>query len=50
MNINKIACKIFLIFLLFIILFVPQAHSEELKKIIVMPFEVYSNQDKVGYP
>ncbi len=46
MNIKKIACKISLIFLFFIIVFVPRADSEETKKIMVMPFEVYSNQDK----
>ena len=48
MNINKITCKIFLLFLFLIILFVPWAHSEELKKIMVMPFEIYSNQDKAA--
>lgn len=46
MNIKKIACKISLILLFFIIVFVPRADSEETKKIMVMPFEVYSNQDK----
>jgi len=46
MNINKIVCKTLFIFSLLIILFVPQARSGELKKIIVMPFDVYSNKDK----
>ena len=48
MNINKIACKILFVFSLLIIFFIPQAHSQELKKIMVMPFEVYSNQDKTA--
>ncbi len=46
MNIKKIVCKISLIFLFFIMVFVPRADSEETQKIMVMPFEVYSNQDK----
>lgn len=46
MNINKLACNIFLILAFIIIFLVPQGHSEEVKKIIVMPFEIYSNQDK----
>ena len=46
MNINKIMRKTFLVFLFFIISFVPQAHSLEIKKVIVMPFEIYSNYDK----
>jgi outer membrane protein insertion porin family len=47
MNINK-TCKISFALLFFIILLVPWAHSEEIKKIIVMPFEIYSNQDKAA--
>ena len=43
MTINKIACQTFLIFLLLIIFFIPQAHSQELKKISVLPFEIYSS-------
>ena len=46
MNINKIMRQTLLTFLFFIILFVPQAHSLEVKKIIIMPFEIYSNYDK----
>jgi outer membrane protein insertion porin family len=41
MTINKIVCQTCLIFLLLIIFFIPQVHSQELKKISVMPFEVY---------
>ena len=43
MTINKIVCQTCLIFLLLIIFFVPQVHSQELKKISVLPFEVYSS-------
>ena len=43
MTINKIASQTFLIFLLVIIFFIPQVHSQELKKISVLPFEVYSS-------
>src|SRR5271157_5609302 len=43
MTINKIVCQTCLIFLLSIIFFIPQVHSQELKKISVMPFEVYSS-------
>ena len=43
MTINKIAGQAFLIFLLLIIFFSPQVHSQELKKISVLPFEVYSS-------
>jgi outer membrane protein insertion porin family len=43
MTINKIVCQTCLIFLLLIIFFIPQVHSQELKKISVLPFEVYSN-------
>jgi outer membrane protein insertion porin family len=46
MNINKIMHHTFLTFLFFIILFAPQAHCMELKKIMIMPFEIYSNYDK----
>lgn len=48
MNINKTACRLSLIFLFFIILLVPRAYPEEIKKIIVMPFEIYSHQDKAA--
>jgi outer membrane protein insertion porin family len=48
MNTKKIACKISFIFLFFIIMLVPRVNSEETKKIMVMPFEVYSNQDKAS--
>ncbi len=43
MTINKIAGQIFLIFLLLIIFFSPSVYSQELKKISVLPFEVYSS-------
>ena len=43
MTINKIVCQTYLIFLLLIIFFIPQVHSQELKKISVLPFEVYSS-------
>ena len=43
MTINKIVCQTCLIFLLLIIFFIPQVHSQELKKIGVLPFEVYSS-------
>ena len=43
MTINKIVCQTCLIFLLSIIFFIPQVHSQELKKISVLPFEVYSS-------
>lgn len=46
MNINKIMQQTFLIFLFFMILFVPQARCMESKKIVIMPFEIYSNYDK----
>lgn len=48
MNTNKTAGKIFFIVLILLVLFVPQARSEEIKKIMimVMPFEIFSNQDK----
>jgi outer membrane protein insertion porin family len=48
MTINKtirLACLIFLFLLTF---FIPGAYSEELKKIIIMPFEVYSIGDKAS--
>ena len=48
MNINKIMRHTFLIFSFLIIFFVPQAHCLELKKVIIMPFEVYSNYDKAA--
>ena len=48
MTINKIVCQIFLIFLLLIIFFIPQVHSQELKKISVLPFEVYSSGDRAA--
>jgi outer membrane protein insertion porin family len=43
MTINKIVCQICLIFLLLIIFLIPAVHSQELKKIGVLPFEVYSS-------
>ncbi|KUG23448.1 outer membrane protein assembly factor yaet precursor [hydrocarbon metagenome] len=43
MIINKIVCKKCLIFLLLIIFFIPPVYSEELTKISVLPFEVYSS-------
>ena len=43
MTINKIVCQTCLIFLLLIIFFIPQVHSQVLKKIGVLPFEVYSS-------
>lgn len=46
MNINRIAFKIIFIFSLIVVFFVPYSHSQELKKIMVMPFDVYSNKDK----
>jgi len=46
MNINKALRKTFLIFLFFMICWIPQAHSLESKKVMVMPFEVFSNYDK----
>ena len=46
MNTNKIMRQTLLAFLLLVILFVPQAHSMEAKKIMIMPFEIYSNDDK----
>jgi outer membrane protein insertion porin family len=46
MNINKIMRQTFLTFLFFVIFFAPQAQCQELKKIMIMPFEIYSNYDK----
>ncbi|HUN56141.1 MAG TPA: outer membrane protein assembly factor BamA [Smithella sp.] len=46
MNINKLILQTLLTFLLFIILFAPKAHCLEEKKIMIMPFEIYSNYDK----
>ena len=43
MTTNKIVCQTYLIFLLLILFFVPQVHSQELKKISILPFEVYSS-------
>jgi len=48
MNINKIMRHTFLIFLFSIIFFTPQAHCLESKKIIIMPFEIYTNYDKAA--
>jgi outer membrane protein insertion porin family len=48
MNINKIMRHTFLIISFLIIFFVPQAHAKELKKIIIMPFEIYTNYDKTA--
>ena len=48
MNTNKTAGKIFFMVLFLMLLLVPQARSEDMKKIMimVMPFEIFSNQDK----
>ncbi|HAR50097.1 MAG TPA: outer membrane protein assembly factor BamA [Smithella sp.] len=43
MTINKIVFQKYLFFLLLILFFVPSVYSEELKKISVLPFEVYSS-------
>jgi outer membrane protein insertion porin family len=43
MTITKIVCQTCLIFFLLILFLIPQAHSQELKKISVLPFEVYSS-------
>ncbi len=48
MNINKIMRHTFLIFLFSLIFFTPQAHCLESKKIIIMPFEIYTNYDKTA--
>ncbi|MCX5849102.1 MAG: outer membrane protein assembly factor BamA [Deltaproteobacteria bacterium] len=48
MTINKIIRQTCFIFLFFIILFIPRAYSQELRKIIIMPFEVYSSGDKAS--
>jgi len=46
MNINKMIRHALLVFSFLIIIFAPQAHCMESKKIIIMPFEIYSNYDK----
>lgn len=43
MTINKIVFQKCLIYLLLILFFVPSVYSEELKKVSVLPFEVYSS-------
>ena len=43
MTINKVVYQIYLTFLLLILFLIPQAHSQELKKISILPFEVYSS-------
>ena len=48
MNINKMIRHILLVFSILIILGAPQAHCMESKKIIIMPFEIYSNYDKTA--
>jgi len=48
MTINKIAFQKCLIFLLLILFFVPSVYSEELKKISVLPFEVYSSDNSAA--
>jgi TolB-like protein len=45
MTIHRMIRKIILFFSLFLILAVPPSYAQELKKIMAMPFEVYSNQD-----
>ena len=45
MTIHRIVRQIFLLYALFLILSVPPCYSQEFKKIMVLPFEVYSNQD-----
>lgn len=45
MTIHRIVRQIILFFSLFLILAVPPSYAQELKKIMVLPFEVYSNQD-----
>lgn len=45
MTINKIVFQTFLIFVLLIIFLIPQVHSQELKKISVLPFEIYSSSN-----
>jgi outer membrane protein insertion porin family len=47
MNI-KIMRNTFLFFLFCIVFYAPQAHCTEIKKIIIMPFEIYSNYDKTA--
>ena len=48
MNINEKTRTLSFIILFLMILFVPQVQAEELKKIVVMPFEIFSNQDKTA--
>ncbi len=45
MTIHRIVRQVFLIFLLFLMLSVSPSYAQEVKKIMVLPFEVYSNQD-----
>ncbi len=46
MTINKIIRQACLFFLLMLTFYIPGAHAEELKKILVMPFDVYSIGNK----
>jgi outer membrane protein insertion porin family len=48
MTINKIIRQWFLIFLFLLPLFVPCAHAEKLKKIVIIPFDVYSVGNKAS--
>ena len=48
MNINEKTRTLSFIILFLMVLFVPQVQAEELKKIVVMPFEIFSNQDKTA--
>jgi outer membrane protein insertion porin family len=48
MIINKIARHVWLIFLLLSLFPLLQAHAQELKKISVLPFEIYSKEDSAA--
>lgn len=48
MTINKIFRQACLIFLFMLTFFIPGAYSEELKKIMIMPFDVYSIGNKAS--
>ena len=45
MIINKIARQVFLVFLLLSIIFLAPAFAQEIKKISIFPFEIYSKDD-----
>ncbi len=45
MTITRMPRRIFLIILLFLMCFASPSDAQEVKKIMVLPFEVYSNQD-----